>query len=286
MILHIFGQNGKQLCDILDMALPELRGISIDWGAPHYAHLLKENPREAHRQYWLELLGRAYIASAATLLRTSVWIEGTQASYQNGNYLSFTASLRGLIESVADSMHALELVPLTLAQASTHIRAALSVIDIEEFVISSDLEEKLIHFTYAKKARKGEEVPTGHRALQTREYIDVLKRFNPKLETLYSELCEAVHPASKSIVWMLDQVPGAPWHIGFIGKDKSSSAITAITELYQTELVDLLMAGINYALLTLKVLRYFDVSDFKLGFMDRINVSGLPAWRRIMQYLK
>jgi len=226
--LKIFGQDGKHLCDVLEMVLPELRGVSIDWGVPHHAHLLKENPLEANRQYCLELLGRAYIAAAATLLRTSVWTEGIQSSYQSHNYLSFSASLRGLVESVADSMHALEPVPLTLAQASAQIKAAMSTTNVNEFVIIPEVEDKLIHFTYARKVKKGEEVPAGHRALQTREYIDVLKRFNPKLETLYIEMCEATHPASKSVTWMLDQTPGIPWRIGFIGKDKSFLVINAI----------------------------------------------------------
>lgn len=286
MIDEVFGLGGKQLRDMLEFVLPELQGISVDWGASEYASLLKEDPREAHRQYWLEFLGRAYITSSATLLRTSVWMDGVQAAYQNKNYLSFTASLRGLVESVADSMYALEPAPMALAQESEHIARALSETDITELILIPELEEKLIHFTYAKKARKKEEVPAGHRALQTREYIDTLKRFAPRLEALYAELCESVHPALNSVAWMLDQTPGAPWRIGFVGKDNSSFAINAIVDAYRTELVELLMAGVNYALVTLKVLNHFGVSDFHLGFMDRVNLSTLPVWRKIALHLK
>lgn len=286
MIAEVFAPGGKQLWDMLDFVLPELKGISIDWGTPEYTSLLKEDPREAHRQYWLEFLGRAYIASSATLLRTSVWMDGVHAAYQSKNYLSFTASLRGLVESAADSMYSLEPAPMTLAQASEHIRRALSEADITEAILIPELEEKLIHFTYAKKARKSEEVPAGHRALQTRDYIDTLKRFTPRLEALYTELCESVHPAANSVAWMLNQIPGAPWRIGFVGKDNSASAINAIVESYRTELVELLMSGVNYALVTLKVLRYFGVSDLHLGFMDRVNLSTLPIWRKIEAHLK
>lgn len=286
MIAEIFGPGGKQLCDLLDFVLPELRGISIDWGAPEYTQLLRKDGREAHRQYWLELLGRAYIASSATIVRTSVWVEGVQSAYQSKNYLAFTASLRGLVESAADSMYALEPAPMTLAQASEHIKMALSDANITEVVLNRELEEKLIHFTYAKKAGRKEEVPAGHRALQTREYIDTLKRFAPRLEALYTELCESVHPASNSVAWMLDQTPGVPWRIGFVGKDKSTTAISTIAESYRAELVELLMAGVNYALVTLKVLRHFGVSDFHLDFMDRVNLSTLPIWRKIELHLK
>lgn len=77
-----------------------------------------------------------------------------------------------------------------------------------------------------------------------------------------------------------------PWTIEFVANDRASAMIILILDKYKTELTDLLMVVMNYPLLTLKVLSYYKIADFKLDFMNHINASNLPAWEKIIKYLE
>ncbi len=151
---EIFGEDAEVFLEVFEIAVPKLNGLTIDWAEKEFHELLTQDHHEAQKQYWLELLGRAYIAAAGTVVRQWQWVDGVCSAYEKAAYLPFAGSLRGLLESTADSMHALQGAPLTLAKLSSHISHILNGDKTNTFIGSDELEQALIHFTYAKKTRK------------------------------------------------------------------------------------------------------------------------------------
>lgn len=170
-----------------------------------YANNVAEQPTEAMRVYWREMLYRAHLAAAVSLRRNKAWLDGATAALHDRNPLSLAANLRGFIEAAADTNDALAEIPLTLATISASIFAALSGrLDVD--VVSPELEDKLIHFAYAKKFRAKDSIPDKYRAKTAAEYVAEFKWFNtPEVVDLYSSLCEYVHPAASSVHMFLDE---------------------------------------------------------------------------------
>ena len=76
--------------------------------------LLRHDSRRGQRIYWLELLYRAHLAAATTMLRQDRWLNAAAAT--NANCLGFAAAFRGLLESAADASFSLRFVPRYIAE--------------------------------------------------------------------------------------------------------------------------------------------------------------------------
>ena len=73
----------------------------------HQLLISKRQFAEANRNYVLEIINRFHAASLITLRRNLAWIESIQLACNHSSYFSFCSSLRGLIESAAESLYSL-----------------------------------------------------------------------------------------------------------------------------------------------------------------------------------
>ena len=72
---EIFGPQGKGFIALIGDIVPKLTGESTDWDLEKHRQLIERNPSIGQREYWIEILGRCYIASAGTIVRAHQWIQ-------------------------------------------------------------------------------------------------------------------------------------------------------------------------------------------------------------------
>ena len=110
--------------------------------------------RRRNQVYWTEMLGRVHLASGLNLMCHQRRQAGCIRAHESpSNYLSFSASLRGLIEGALDASYALMQVPLALAECRDVVQAAVRG-ELDELNMFPELEDRLIHFVYARKVAK------------------------------------------------------------------------------------------------------------------------------------
>ncbi len=278
----IFGSDGTRLICTLRAVIPNLRGSVRDWPEEVFKGSFTKSLEDGIYIYWCELLGRAYIAAGGSLIRHEQWIKGMIGAYQVESYLGLCGSLRGLLESAADSMYSLEFVSSTIAENWYMLQPLMLEKRGQQMVISTEMEERLIHFHYGRNIGKNEKEPTGHRALRNRDYIDTIRKFDPGLEALYCELVEIVHPAKESLSWTIKHKQAKDhWSIEIGEAGDSSKAISQFLDKYRGTLLNLLTSAVILPLVTLKTLRKLQIEDIDLSFMDSINLDGVRGWQKI-----
>ena len=151
--------------------------------------------------YVLGLLERSHLACVVTLARNHRWLSGMLGSLESSNLLSFSACLRGFLEAAADSHDVLQYLPLSLVEAREYFYAALhDPGQIERELSCGELENRLIHFAFARRQDKGANSPPNHSPKATTDYIRKIQSFGVEgAAALYSELCELTHPAAPSV---------------------------------------------------------------------------------------
>lgn len=145
----------------------------------------------AGRVYWTETLYRAYMASVASIFRTTRWIQVAIREHDAGSLYGCVSACRSLIESAGDIGHSLNPVAHTLARIRDAIKAEIAGKAGETMLLSDDLENALIHFTHARKLAKTEMAPDSHKAKRSFQYIDMVERMKiVGVKTFYAKLCE------------------------------------------------------------------------------------------------
>ncbi|MEN5274473.1 hypothetical protein [Stenotrophomonas lactitubi] len=213
---------------------------------------LKERPELfpiARAAYTLSIVERSHFAAIATLARTHRWLTGAIDQRENGNLLAFSAALRGLLEACADSYDALKFLPKALLDGRERLYRTLhSPESTKEILLMKDLEERLIHFGFARKQKKGSSAPKEHNAKPNTTYIREIEAFGvPKAIDLYAELCELTHPASPSVDCFVDQSPHS-YTLNFV---RDTAEIESIISRYSGTILNLAMFTLNPALICL-----------------------------------
>lgn len=151
---------------------------------------------EAGRIYWEEMLTRAHIIALLSMFRTARWFESVEN--QGANYYGFCSSLRGLIESIADSYYTLQKFPLTIAVDFEVIRKQIGKTSIV-LTTHEILENELLHFIQGTKF-PGEmlrAVPKYYNAKKIIEYLAAISS-DTRVVQVYDHLCSIAHPAFES----------------------------------------------------------------------------------------
>ena len=201
---EIFGQESVPFVSTIRYIIPQLKGSANIYHSSVVEFVGKSSAASGLRLHWHEILGRAYVAAAASLIRHEQWIAASEACYQKHSYLGFSACIRGLLESTADSMYTLRYFAPTLAPMWNDLKKLLRGEKLATLPrCDPQFEAALIHFAFAKNVKKGEEAPDAHKAFHNRAYIDVIREADSNLESLYCALVELVHPAKASVDWML-----------------------------------------------------------------------------------
>lgn len=120
-----------------------------------FRRLLSQDVNGAMQVYWREILDRAHFGACASLLRTRCWLEGVLAGFRDENYHTFMAAFRGWLEASADTFDAFQEIAAQLAEAHAVIRRAIMG-RLDQITLWPDLENRLIHFSHARRIEKGE----------------------------------------------------------------------------------------------------------------------------------
>lgn len=228
--------------------------------------------------YWSEMLGRAHLAAVTSMIRSYRWCAGMEASHQAKLFLPYCACFRGLVESVADTYDALNGVAITLAENCSPIDQALRG-EAECGLVCKELEDALIHFSYAHKPTKGAAVPNNQIAKTVADYLKPLTNGAAgDLKALYAELCQFTHPAAHSVQYMMIHENQSTM---VLLSEHEQVRIDAYAERHQAVFPSLLMLAFNAPVLVLKVLRSFDVPDYHVESVAGLDLSDIPIWKRI-----
>jgi hypothetical protein len=276
---ELFGQAGSTFYEIVSTLAPRVPGTEYRFMEPEkFRQLLKQSPGEGIRVYWLEMLYRAHWAAASNILRHKRWHDACLKLYMNEpNFLGFTASLRGLLEAGADAYYSLHAVPLTLAQNHSAIMESLSG-HATSFAVCEDIETMLIHYQFGRRIAKGESASPGHKAASADTYIRAADGTGrTEMKDLYAELCQVVHPAAQSVMWMV--AGSGESYLLTAGDDKGW--ILNLCRRHAMAIENLHMLSINTCILILKVLNKFSLHELWTDGVKSIQMGNLPAWIRI-----
>lgn len=275
----IFGSLPARYLPMMDSIISAVVGTHYTFkDFEDYKQIINRNFKDGMRIYWTEILARAHIAAVTSILRNRRWIEGVLSAFEASNLLSFTACMRGFLESAADSHDALDRVPGTLARNHLIIQQALDG-RMDKSYVSPELEDMLIHFSHARKLSRDEAAPQTHKAKSIRDYLAILEKSGvPKVFECYSFLCDLTHPGALSVwVWF-----NAESESDFsFDPNKSSLTISSFCSQYRDMMLPLFMYSFNSAILTLAVLNHFSLKVFHCKEVSKWNLSDIKAWRKI-----
>lgn len=189
-----------------------------------HKELLQTNPFEALKVYWKEILERVHELNLISIQRNLKWFEGIMLGVQYENLFVFSASYRGLIESISDALDALKYVNRRLPEKEKTINkvmdGSLKVIRNGEHLkqfIDGELENTLIHFTHARDVWGEKEPPNSHKKKKFHEYADNFEpEYSEAARKAWRELCQFTHPSHSSVAaYILPQDnDGKSWKIG------------------------------------------------------------------------
>ncbi len=280
-VTQVLGKEAGLFAYHLDRLLPEVNGTQYDFEDSH--EFAKRPPHEMNRVYWTEVLFRCHWAAAGAMVRTQRWLSGFRQSHMHSNLLAAAACARGLIEAAADADYTLAVVPLSLAQDHERVRAAVEGRLLPRFV-APELEERLIHFTHARKPEKGGLVPASHIALPVGEYRARLDQVEPKVSECYRVLCDLTHPGASSVLSYAEALTSDAASVRFAVE----SEVTHLEEVrasLESIISTILMLGLNPALATLKLLNAFPVARLHTPAMDQVDMSEIPLWQKVRAFL-
>lgn len=278
----IFGDQIQQYLQGIGRLVARHEGVRYSFFPDvEYRRLVLSDPVRARGIYWYEILERAHLASVTSLFRAKRWIEGANTAAMDRNLLVTAAALRGLLEAAADTLDALLSVPHALAKNRPQIMNALYG-KAESWLVAQDIEDTLIHFLYARRPEKGEDVPASHRAKLASEYNKILLKAQiPHVDQLYSRLCGLTHPAGSSILFML----GLDEEGHSFSSDGETIALERLLDEYRSAIEQLPMLAINPGVLILAVLNYFDIHFLHTPELLNWNLNGIPEWTKCMRHL-
>jgi hypothetical protein len=247
-----------------------------------FEQLLGRDKKDANSQYMKEIVYRVHFSAMSSIARNIEWLNGMKFAYEQGLYLPFASSFRSLIESTADSFDALMAVGVTVAENSTVINERLNKKG-GSFIIISELEDDLIHYSHARRLEKNEDAPKSHKAKSAAAYVQSLdKKTDSNFYDCYAHLCQLTHPAAEGVLHMMPQIDDY-----YIFDEKhGTSKIENLVEKYNSSFADLICYAFNPAILALKVINYIDVPPCHSTLINSINLDKLPAWKKCEAHLK
>lgn len=275
-VQQVFGRGGSIYPEICKSIVAE--GVGTYYKFMDISAFQVQPPGTINRVYWEEMLSRAHWAAISGLVRSSRWFAACSVqSVANPNYLGFCATLRGMTESAADITYSMGAVPETLALESSKVLAALKG-SSKDLLVSTELEEALIHFQFARRLTKveSESAPSEHQAKSASKYISMINQEGYPVSELYSELCQIVHPAAQSLGWFtyIDE------HGLSLNEPDDAGAILDICERH-AKCIEWILQTNNLSILTLQVLNAFSLEQLRSKTVRGVDMSGLNLHNKI-----
>lgn len=246
-------------CPLLNRLMRESTGITYEalFLEPNLAALSSVNGAEVmkniRKAYLLGILERSHLACVTSIARSSRWIDALADSKKRNNALEFSAALRGFLEAASDAHDVMAFLPGSLHKLFRY--AYLVFIDSPDvdnmMVAPKELEDRLIHYAYARRHPRGAAIMENHLNKTNADYIRNIEQFGvPGAKDLYGELCELTHPAAASVFCFLDEQSNS---LRF-NPNKDESIIGSIASRYSDTIVQLAQYSINPALVSLSFL--------------------------------
>lgn len=234
--------------------------------------------------YWKELLFRVYWAAALNIMRHQRWQAASISAFNEpANLLAFASSLRGLLEGAQDAWYSLNGVPSTLARDRSYIQSALDGTMHDKSFLNKELEDRLIHFLYARKVGKADKdmTPTSHVAHEPRDYRNAIGLPDAERESwreLYDDLCGICHPTAYSLVpfWKGDDC-----RVEIVRPDDSSH-ILGLCHKYKNVISSALSLSVTQPAMCLKALNWFPLAETICPEIEKWNFEDVPAWNKTM----
>lgn len=233
--------------------------------------------------YWSEMLYRIHIIALISSFKTLRWIEAIDNNYNN--YYGFCSSLRGLIESVADTFYTLKNIPLTIA---TDFKVIKEQINKKSHVITihEKLESELLHYIQATKLdqKQKENSPKSFNAKQIREYINSINDTNDRISNLYDYLCGIAHPAFESnqlFLFLHDNNT-------IVCNDSlnfESKLIEGLLDAHSDTLAKLFRVYMNNILSVLLIVNEFDIEQLHTSISFEAEFKENNIWKDILEYI-
>lgn len=250
--------------------------------------LSKGDIRESEKIYWQEILQRVHFASVISLIRSKKWLEGTVLGLESKNLLLFTSSFRGFLEATVDSYYSLESLPNFMALNFKTIDSALKG-ELNQSTFQEELENKLIHFQFAKRGKKGKD-PENNIALSNADYIKSYDLENLGIKELYSALCEVTHPAADSVNCFTKEVIVSEYYSYIVtSTETDDTAISELIDKYSKQIENLLRIGISLYGLCLKILTLFDYEGVHSEYIDEsifAKILNKETWNSILEMIE
>lgn len=154
---QVFGSDGAKYVQLIDaIKLERLQTEYKFVPNEEFESILKRSAAKANEIYWREIFYRLHFTSVSAILRSRRWVEGIAQETKLKNFFGFAATLRGLIESAADTTTSLKDALPTLAENYREITEALMGHLNDKLLVCKELEDELIHFMYARKLSRSE----------------------------------------------------------------------------------------------------------------------------------
>lgn len=282
----LFGSDSAQFIDIIDqLALAKSKAKYSFMALDDYKYILHEESDLGMQVYWSEIIARAHLTAVVAILRSRHWISAVVTATNDNNLLAFAAAFRGLIESSADTQSALGGIAVSLAENHVNISRALSGKLSNQWFVSKDIEDALIHFKYARHLTKSEmaTAPQTHKALQVRQYIEGLEKGQVhNVTACYQSLCDLTHPGASSVWMWITSENGVDFELN---PNQDESTIASYLTEYRDTFSELLMFAFNSAVITLNMLNYLPLKKYHMPNLLDWNLSGIPLWQKCQSKL-
>lgn len=293
----LFGDNEDTFIDVLEKVCKLMDGIK--YAFPHadaLKEIYKKDLQLGEMMYMFNVIQNCHFAACASLLRTQRWFEGVRYGLERGNFLIFSSSLRGLVESTSDSYDVMRYIGKTLeVNYIPFVLALLGKKTKDGEVVLNDtkpLDVLVNHFIYAKEMsdysilrktngmspEEAERYKDIHKAKKPWEYRRILKEQGfPHVDTIYSELSETTHPASSSVFLFLQENKDGTYNLK---QDSDYENISEFIRKFGKKTKDLLSYAITPSLIALKTVDEFPIhgEPFKSIFPTVLNIKEIATF--------
>ena len=249
----------------------------------HQLLISKKQFADANRNYALEIIYRFHAASLITLRRNLAWIESIQLAKNNSLYFAFCSSLRGLIESAADSFYSLRYVPQNLATYFKTIKTCIENKEKKRLHLFKELEDWGIHFLEAGKYEDKKLDKEHFKAKSTWEYlksIDSESALKP-VYPLYQKLCQITHP-SRETTYLFFKSKNDHWVVEDINEKEE---IEKLENSYDKEYEEFFQKSFNTSLLILWIIDLLPIEELKCPIVRNINFNDIGEYRKIKKII-
>lgn len=154
---------------------------------------------------------------------------------------------------------------------------------LDGFLLDEGLQDRLIHFTHARKPVKGENILAGHKAKTVSEYLAKFREQSPDIAGCYARFCDLVHPGATSILAFVTCNDDGT--LVQLSPSNESMVIENLVADISTHMPIMTALGITTSLLILKVLNTFPIRHLHTTFMETVRLDGMPAWEQVKAYL-